>query len=172
MSVGDCSYSKRDKFDVIIKAKITHLDDIFGLISKYAKKELLLPRSKADICLHIRDFWVALKEDKVVGCCALHIVWEDLAEIRSLAVEEDFRREGFGRGLVEKCLDEARDIGINKVFALTTALDFFKGLGFEEIDKRLLPRKIWTDCVNCPLFPDCGESAVMIELKDAIGGMD
>ncbi len=155
---------------LVRKATIRDVDGMFSLITDYSRKELLLPRSKADLFEHIRDFFVAEEGGKIVGCCALHIFWEDLAEVRSLAVREELQGKGVGRELVERCLEEARALGLRKVFALTYVPDFFLRLGFKEIDKHALPRKIWTDCVNCPYFPDCEEQAVIINLEEVDHG--
>jgi amino-acid N-acetyltransferase len=105
----------------------------------------------------------------VVGVCALHICWEDLAEIRSLVVREEERNKGIGLKLVKACLDESRVLGVKKVFALTYEPEFFGKLGFEKVDKAVLPHKIWTDCLKCFKFPDCDEEAMakeMVPLKN------
>ncbi len=149
---------------MIRKAKVKDVPEIYRLVNEQATKGLLLPRSLPSIYEHIRDFWVFEDSGEVVGCVALQVFWEDLAEIRSLAVKEDRRGEGVGRSLVLACLREARDLGISRVFSLTYAKDFFLKLGFKEIEKTELPQKIWTDCVSCPKFPSCDEVAVIIEL--------
>ncbi len=149
---------------MIRKAKLSHTEQIYTIISSFARKELLLPRSKVDIYEHIRDFFVWEEGDNVLGCCALQIVWSDLGEIRSLAVKEEVQNQGIGFALVSACLEEAKELGLKEVFALTYAPEFFKKLGFHLIDKHTLPRKIWTDCVNCPYFPDCKEQAVKIRI--------
>jgi len=150
---------------VIRKAKLSHTDQIYEIISSFAKKELLLPRAKPDIYEHIRDFFVWEENDRILGCCALHIVWYDLGEIRSLAVRGESQKDGIGRALVLACLNEAKELGLKEVFALTYVPGFFEKLGFSLIDKHQLPRKIWTDCVNCPYFPDCKEQAVIISVS-------
>ena len=150
---------------MVRKAKPSDAEAIYSLVSSYAQKGLLLPRSVGSIYEHIRDFWVYEEEDDILGCCALQIVWEDLAEIRSLAVREDRKGEGIGRKLVEACIEEARELGIRKIFSLTYATDFFKSLCFSVVDKNILPHKVWGDCVNCVKFPNCDEVAVMLELS-------
>ncbi len=154
---------------MVKKANVSQVQQIFDLISMFARKELLLPRSRADIYEHIRDFFVFSEStddgERVVGCCALHIIWEDLAEIRSLAVANDCQKEGIGSQLVLACIEEAKELGLSKVFALTYVPVFFEKMGFKLIDKHQLPRKIWKDCINCPYFPDCEEQAVVIELR-------
>ena len=148
----------------IRKAKIADVHDIQKLVNHFAERDEMLPRSLMTIYENIRDFFVVQDGDKIVGCCALHIAWEDLAEIKSLAVDETVHRAGFGSQLVNACLDEARQLGIAKIFALTYRPDFFIKLGFYGVEKSALPHKIWSDCINCPKFPDCGEEAVQLTL--------
>lgn len=138
---------------------------IHSLILKAAKSSPVLPRSQAALYETLRDFFVSEDEaGNVVGCCALHISWTDLAEIKSLSVDESVRQRGLGRTLVQACLEEARSLRIHRVFALTAVVEFFTKLGFREIDKHELPHKIWGDCVNCPKFPDCDEVAMVQDL--------
>jgi len=151
---------------MVRKARLSDAEAIHSLVNSYAQKGLLLPRSISSVYEHIRDFWVYEEEGEVVGCCALQIVWEDLAEIRSLAVREDRKGEGIGRKLVEVCIKEAKELGIERVFSLTYARDFFEALGFRVVDKSVLPHKVWGDCVNCVKFPSCDEIAVILELDE------
>jgi len=147
----------------IRKARISDIRDIHKLVNDFAKKEAMLPRALNELYESIRDLVVA-DDNGIKGVCALHILWEDLAEIRSLAVREEYRGRGFGKALIEKCMAEARELGVKKVFALTYELDFFHKFGFKEIDKSKLPQKIWGDCLKCPKFPECDEHAVMVHL--------
>ena len=149
---------------MIRKARVPDAPDLHKLINSFAQKDEMLPRSLNAISEGIRDFFVAEKSGAVVGCCALHITWEDLAEIKSLAIDEKARGVGLGRRLVESCLLEAREMVVPKIFALTYVPEFFEKLGFERIEKSNLPHKIWSECINCPKFPNCGEEAVSIEL--------
>ncbi|MCX8070116.1 MAG: N-acetyltransferase [Thermodesulfovibrionales bacterium] len=148
----------------IRKAKISDVKAIQELININAKKEQMLPRALNDIYENLRDFYVCEEKGKVVGVCALRILWEDLAEIRSLAVVEEWKKRGIGKKLVSLCLNEAKELGIKKVFALTYQTEFFKKLNFKEIHKKKLPQKIWGDCLRCPKFPDCDEHAVIIKV--------
>lgn len=148
----------------IRKAKVPDVTAVQKLINTFAERGIMLPRSLSALYENIRDFFVLEEDGRIVGCCALHITWEDLAEIKSLAVDELAQGRGYGRALVEACLEEARSIGIPRVFALTYIPDFFEKLGFTRIDKSKLPHKVWTDCINCPKFPNCGEEAVVLEL--------
>lgn len=147
------------------KASINDVPDIHRLLSSFADKGLLLPRSLSELYDHLRDYTVYVPDGGVLqGVCALHISWENLAEIRSLAVSPRFQRKGVGSKLVEYCLSEAIALGIYRVFTLTYQVDFFAGQGFVNVDKSILPHKIWADCVKCSKFPDCDESAMLIEL--------
>lgn len=139
--------------------------ELHKLINSFAEKNAMLPRALNAIYENIRDFVVLDIDGRVAGCCALHVTWGDLAEVKSLAVDESAQGGGYGRTLVEACLAEAREMGVPKVFALTYVPGFFEKLGFSRVDKGTLPHKIWSECINCPKFPDCGEEAVVIELK-------
>lgn len=148
---------------MIRKATMADVKGIYGLLHHFADKGLLLGRSYSSLYDQLRDFQVALADDGVtmIGVGALHISWENLAEIRSLAVVEEAQGRGVGRSLVETCLHEARSFGISRVFTLTYQPLFFERLGFHAIDKGELPHKVWSDCVHCPKFPDCNEEAMV-----------
>ncbi len=150
---------------MIRKARITDAKDIQNLINQYAAQNLMLPRSLNEIYDNIRDFYVAENDGKIVGCGALHVSWEDLAEVKSLAVDEAYQKKGIGRKIVEKCLKEAKDLGIKRVFALTLVPDFFKKIGFNNIHKKKLPQKVWSECINCIKFTECDEIAVAYEFE-------
>ena len=124
----------------------------------------MLPRSLNELYENIRDFFVYAEGKKIYGCCALHIDWEDLSEIKSLAVALSKTRSGIGKKLLEECLKEAKALKIKKVFALTYVPGFFKQFGFKVVDKSKLPHKIWSECIKCVYFPGCKEIAVMKEL--------
>ncbi len=124
----------------------------------------MLPRSLNELYESMRDFWVAEENNKVVGCCALHISWDDLAEIKSLAVAKNRQGKGIARELVLACLDEAKKMGARRIFALTYKPDYFKKFGFRRIKNADLPHKIWAECINCCKFPDCQEIALLKKL--------
>ena len=152
---------------ILRKAAIRDVKPIHRLLYQNADRGLLLARSLSELYDHLRDFYVLEDSDRgdwVVGVCALGVCWEDLAEIRSLAVAEDCQGMGYGRLLVETCLEEAGDLGIRQVFALTYVDAFFGKLGFTEVEKSVLPHKVWADCLKCAKFPDCDETAMMLEL--------
>ena len=121
-------------------------------------------RSLAELYEDIRDFTVVEEEGRIVGCCALHIIWEDLGEIRSLAVAGDSEGKGWGSQLVQACIDEARELALVKLIALTVSPDFFIRQGFQMIDKAEVPQKIWSECFHCPRFPNCNEEALILRL--------
>jgi amino-acid N-acetyltransferase len=146
---------------LIRKARVNDVIVMKQIISAYSKDELMLPRSLSEMYENIRDYYVYEIDGEVVGCCALHIVWEDLAEVLALAVRPECSRKGVGTKLVSACLKEAEDLSMKEVFALTYVPDFFKTMGFIVVDKNSLPRKIWSGCVRCPKFPDCNEIAVL-----------
>lgn len=125
----------------------------------------MIPRALNDLYENLRDISVCEEGEQIQGVCALHVLWEDLAEIRSLAVRADFQKAGIGKRLVKTCLNEAERLGIARVFALTYYPEFFKKVGFRDTDKSKLPQKIWGECLRCPKFPECDESAVIIDLK-------
>lgn len=151
---------------MIRKARMSDVKGIHDLIAEYARKGDMLPRSLADIYENLRDYFVFLGEDgELVGSAAIHIMWEDLAEVRSLAVREGKMRRGVGTQLVESCISEAIMLGIDRVFALTYKPGFFEKLGFHTVDKAELPQKIWTDCLKCSKFPDCDEVALVADFS-------
>jgi amino-acid N-acetyltransferase len=147
---------------VVRKAKIRDVPTIRGLIAKYSDAGEMLPKALMEIYEELRDFYVYVDEnDETLGCCALHLFWEDLAEIRSLAVNEPSMGQGIGAALIDACLDEARALGIAKIFTLTGKPAFFEKQGFGQVDRSELPHKIWAACVKCVKFPDCDETALV-----------
>jgi amino-acid N-acetyltransferase len=134
------------------------------MVNHFAANGKMLPRSLSEIYENIRDYFVVRENDEVVACVALHVNWEDLAEVKSIAVTEDYQKHGVGEKLVESCLDEAKELGIPTVFCLTYVPDFFVKCGFELVDKKELPHKVWGECYRCPKFPDCDESALMYHM--------
>ncbi|ADG83131.1 N-acetyltransferase GCN5 [Thermincola ferriacetica] len=146
------------------KAKITDVEDIHALLAHYAGEGLMLARPRSKLYESIREFSVAEKDGKIVGAGSLHIIWEDLAEVRALAVAPEYREKGIGRTLVNIFLEEARNLGIPKVFTLTYQRGFFEKCGFRLISKDVLPHKVWKECIDCPKFPNCDENALVIDL--------
>ena len=149
---------------MIRKAKLSDVKAIQTLVNQYADSGQMLPRTLNEIYEHLRDFHVYEDGGALVGVCALHISWDGLAELRSLAVRQDRVKRGIGAELVRECLKEAVSLQVAQVFVLTYQSVFFKKIGFTDVDKKELPHKIWTDCLNCVKFPDCDESALIIKL--------
>ncbi len=143
---------------------------IHELVNGFARKSEMLPRTMAEIYENLRDYSVVRHGgrdgDAVVACGALHIMWDDLAEVRSLAVSEECQGQGLGALLVRSHVQEARTLGLSTVFALTYQPAFFERLGFQQADVMTLPRKVWNECYRCPKFPTCDEIAVVYDLKD------
>jgi len=150
----------------IRNAKISDVKAINALISSYAERDRMLFRSISDIYENLQAFTVAEADGNVVGCCALEIIWSDLAEIKSLAVDEANKEKGIGKMLVTAALEQASLLGVPRVFALTLEPEFFEKLGFKVVEKETLPMKVWSDCARCPKQQNCDEIAVLkSELK-------
>ncbi|HEY5512603.1 MAG TPA: N-acetyltransferase [Geomonas sp.] len=150
---------------MIRKAKISDVKDIQKLLTNYASRGEMLSRSLSELYDSLRDFYIFEDDGRVIGTSALHIVWEDLAEVRSVAVAEDAGRRGIGSQVVGACLEEARALGLKRLFCLTYKPDFFAKFGFVVVDKSELPHKVWGDCIKCVKFPDCDEIAMILDLK-------
>ena len=149
----------------IEKARIRDAATIHQLINYFADKGEMLPRALSQIYENIRDYFVIRQGERVIACAALHVTWEDLAEVKSVAVAEDSQKQGVGAQLVEACLGEAKELGIPTVFCLTYQPAFFESCGFSQVDKMELPRKVWGECYLCPKFPNCDEVALVYNLK-------
>ena len=149
-------------------ATMADVPDIHRLITHHAEFNRMLFRSHADLYEHLRDFFVyaesAAGRETAVGCVALELVWRDLAEIKSLAVDERYQGRGIGKQLVQAALAEGRRLGLKQVFALTRERAFFEKFGFCVVPRETLPHKVWTDCVRCPLQANCDEIAMMVSL--------
>jgi len=124
----------------------------------------MLFRSLSDIYEHLQTFTVAELDKRIVGCCALDVIWADLAEIKSLAVDQSHTKAGIGKKLVEAAADTAHHLGLPRIFALTLNPEFFEGLGFIKVDKQTLPMKVWKDCAHCSKQQHCDEVAVLKKL--------
>jgi amino-acid N-acetyltransferase len=138
---------------------------IHELVNGYARRGEMLPRTMSEIYEGLRDFSVVRDGGEVIACGALHIVWEDLGEVRSIAVRDDKQGLGLGTLLVRAHLQEARELGLRTVFALTYRPEFFERLGFRQADVMTLPRKVWNECYRCPKFPTCNEIAVVADVQ-------
>jgi amino-acid N-acetyltransferase len=146
---------------IVRSAKISDVKAIHALVSSYAERDQMLFRSVADIYENLQMFLVAELDGAVVGCCSLEIIWSDLAEIKSLAVDQNQTNKGVGKMLVTAALEQARQLGVPQVFALTLKPDFFQKLNFRVVTKETLPMKVWSDCAKCPKQDNCDEVAVI-----------
>ena len=147
------------------KASIKDIKQIHSIVNTAASNGEMLPRSLGELYDNLRDYLVYVEDGKIVGTGALHICWEDLAEIRSVCVVESSSRTGIGRKLVNACLEEAKEFQVDRVFLLTYQDGFFKKCGFSIVDKKDLPQKIWSDCIKCPKFPECDEIAMVMKIS-------
>ena len=149
----------------IRNALVSDVPAIYALISAYAQLDRMLFRSHADIYENLQIFTVAEAQNgHIVGCCALQVIWSDLAEVKSLAVDEDHSGRGAGKALVNVCIDQARELGVEKVFSLTLEPQFFEKLGFAVVGKETFPMKVWSDCARCSKQDHCDETAMIYDL--------
>ena len=149
----------------IRKAKVQDVQGIYKLIALYAKEGQLLIRTPASICEDILSFYVAVDNDEVVGVGSLYVYDETLSEIRSLAVSADYMQKGIGKKITQKIVEDAQSLGITNMISLTYQVDFFLKLGFEVISKETIPQKVRKDCLSCPKFFACDETAMMVHLN-------
>ena len=156
----------------IRKATVSDVKGILQLINGFAGANLMLPRGPRDLFEHIRDFVVAIEHEReekepapvTIACGGLHVLWENIAEVRSLAIHPDYQNKGLGRKLVEFMKTEAVQLGIKRLYTFTLAEDFFKQLGFQPKKKEELPAKLWDDCSRCPKYFKCDEVGMALEL--------
>ena len=152
---------------LIRKARPADVNEMYRIINYYAEKQLMLPKTQLRLYEFLRDYTVATEASdpgKLLGCGALHIYWEDLAEIRALAVDPGIARSGIGTHIVKELLDEARDLGILEVFVFTYAPEFFAKFGFVQVEHDSMPLKVYNECFNCPKFNKCDELAMVLHL--------
>jgi amino-acid N-acetyltransferase len=144
------------------KATMADIPAVHELVNDYASKGLMLRRPIMMLYESVRDFVVAVDDDgQVVGVGGLHIMWQDLAEVRSLAVKPGLTKQGVGRGIVDFLVEEAKQLGLKRVFALTYQQGFFEKCGFHVVQKETLPQKVWKECVYCDKFHCCDEIAMI-----------
>ena len=150
---------------MVRRAKIVDVPAMVKLINSYAQKGIMLGRPMIEMYESIRTFFVVERDDKIVACGSLSVIWSDIGEIRTVAVEDRYKGLGLGRQLVEALINDAKDLELPRLFCLTYQPGFFKKLGFYDIDKSELPHKVWKDCINCPKFPDCDETSLILDVK-------
>lgn len=150
---------------MIRNAHIEDVEIIRDLINEYAEQSRMLFRSLSDLYASLHDFMVCAEDGRVVGCCAVQIYWKDLAEVKSLAVEEKFQGKGYGKAMVRSAIEHCRELQIPRLFTLTLEAEFFAKLGFEKVPMNSLPFKVWSDCVRCPKQDNCDEIAMVLTMK-------
>ena len=147
------------------RANVHDVDSIHNLVDYYAKKGMLLAKSPFKIYRNLQSFFVAEENRKVIACTSLIVLWKDLAEICSLAVDERYTKKGIGRKLALKCIDEAKKLRIPQIIVLTYQDRFFQKMGFRLVDKDLFPRKLMWECLECPKLEHCDERAYLKDLN-------
>lgn len=149
---------------ILRKAKLSDVENIMNLINGFADQGLMLPRSRNTLYEHLREFLIIEEDLKIIAVGSLHIIWDDLAEIRALAVSKEHQGRGLGKTLVQHLLKEAEELECPKVFTLTYQTDFFAHCGFTLISKEDMPHKVWKECIHCVKFPNCDENAMILAL--------
>ena len=152
---------------IVRKALVSDVLGMQRLINRFAERDEMLPRALHELYENIRDFFVIELAGDIVACAAVHVNWANLAEVKSVAVDEDVQRSGFGRRIIEACIADARALGVSTLFCLTYRPDFFSALGFQVVDRGTLPRKVWSECVRCPKFTNCTEIAMTLQVIDS-----
>lgn len=150
------------------QAKFSDVENIHRLLNDYAKEGLMLPRSRNSIYENLRDFVVAVDKNRLVGCGALHFVWDKLAEVRSMAIEPTMKKQGIGNKIVKMLEQEGMERGVTMFFTLTYQPGFFAKCDYIETDKGVLPQKVWKECVHCPKYPNCDEVALVKTTVDFV----
>jgi amino-acid N-acetyltransferase len=147
------------------KARMSDIAPLLRLINDYAAKGIMLPRTEFEMSENIRDFSVIYSGEELIGCGALHFYSPIMGEVRSLAVDPAWKAHGIGRRMVESLVAEARLFSLDAVFAFTYVADFFRKMGFQEVERGELPLKAWKDCLRCPKFQCCDEIAMVQILR-------
>jgi len=150
--------------NLIRNANVNDVPVIRELINSHAERNRMLFRSLADLYESVGSFKVFEAEGQIVGCCALHVYWSDIAEVKSLAVHDNHQGQGAGRELVKAVIEMARQYQVGRIFTLTLEKEFFVKMGFEQVPMDSLPLKVWSDCVHCPKQDCCDEIALLLEL--------
>jgi amino-acid N-acetyltransferase len=151
---------------LVRKARLADVNAMYGIINHYAESQRMLPKTHLQLYENLRDYSVLTDPatDSVMACGALHIYWENLAEIRAVAVAPGVVRKGIGTRLIEELLAEARELGIEQVFVFTYEPKFFGRFGFIQVEHRVLPLKVYNECFQCPKFNTCDELAMVLHL--------
>ena len=163
-SERDSSAAVTQAAPAVVPATVQDAAGIHKLVNYWAAEGQMLPRTLAETYENLRDFFVIRDGPEVIACAALHIMWADMAELKSLAVDPDIQSRGHGSALVAACVEEGRRLGMQRLFALSYRPGFFERLGWEQADVMDLPRKVWNECYRCPKFPGCDEIALTFDL--------
>ncbi|MCG3775632.1 MAG: Amino-acid acetyltransferase [Nitrospira sp.] len=145
-------------------AQLKDVPKIHQLISYFADRNEMLHRPLSELYENLRDFYVIRQGDDIIACASLHVVWSDLAEIKAVAVREDFQSQGLGKQLIHHCMEAGKEMGLKSVFVLVIKTAYYEQLGFQQVDVMALPRKVWGECLRCPKFPSCNEVAMVYHL--------
>ncbi len=151
---------------VIRSAKVADVVAMQRLINAHAEQGEMLSRALHELYEDIRDFNIAVVDNDIIGCAAVHVNWANLAEVKSVVVDNAYQGQGVGRKLVTACIADARKLGVATLYCLTEQPEFFRSLGFSEIDRDQLPRKVWSECIRCAKFNDCTEIAMRMNILD------
>jgi amino-acid N-acetyltransferase len=167
--------SKKAELDArgfrLARARLQDVPQMHEIINRFADQGEMLHRSMSELYENVRDFVVLKQGDAVLACASLHVLWEDLAEIKSVAVSSALQGQGIGAFLVEQCADDAAGLGLQTVFVLTHKPGFYEKLGFKRADVLNFPRKVWSECIRCPKFPSCNEIAMSRHVADKVTGL-
>ena len=150
---------------IVRKARLGDVGEMFRIINFHAAQLQMLPKSRLQLYENLRDFSVVQDaSESILACGALHLYWENLAEIRAIAVTDGMDRKGVGTLLAERLIEEALEIGVKQVFCFTYVPKFFNTLGFIQVEHGVLPLKVYNECFQCPKFNKCDEIAMVLEL--------
>ena len=163
-TVSEQPVKKKPQFK-IQRAALTDVPTIHALITPYADRNDMLHRPMSELYENIRDYLVIKQGDELLACASVHVLWSDLAEVKAVAVKEEYQSHGLGKMLMNRCFDDAREMGLATVFVLTHKMDYYAQFGFQQIDVMSLPRKVWGECLRCPKFPNCNEYAMVYHLR-------
>ena len=163
-TVSEQPVKKKPQFK-IQRAALTDVPTIHALITPYADRNDMLHRPMSELYENIRDYLVIKQGDELLACASVHVLWSDLAEVKAVAVKEEYQSHGLGKMLMNRCFEDAREMGLATVFVLTHKMDYYAQFGFQQIDVMSLPRKVWGECLRCPKFPNCNEYAMVYHLR-------
>ncbi len=145
-------------------AEVGDIQGIKALIDPHVETGIMLPKTLTQLYESVRDFQVCVEDQRVIGAGALHVLWEDLAEIRSIAVHPKFHRRGLGSKIVDALIEESRALGIRRLFTFTLAVEFFQSFGFLEYPRNDIPPIVWVECSKCSKYYNCDETGMILQI--------